>query len=257
MNKPLFLTLAEQMPILCLHCTFHIQSAGKLPAFKGSTLHGWLGQQLLKQNHELYHLLYGSHENNQPKPYALVCLDTRTQWQPNDLLSFEVKLFGSAALLGEQFAQGISLQPLSFGKDRLKITIQSLASHTPQGLRLGIHPTRLVDWLYPIEPQLNHLVALQLQTPLRVKYLNNLLTKTPPSLDIIIKQTQRRLAQLVLFWHDEQPELQNELLPFGGFIGELGFYGDISNALIWLQIGQLLQIGGKTTFGLGCLQVLY
>ncbi|MEN9464696.1 MAG: hypothetical protein RL217_877, partial [Pseudomonadota bacterium] len=48
-----------------------------------------------------------------------------------------------------------------------------------------------------------------------------------------------------------------QFLPFGGLLGEFSYQGDIYNALDWLKVGQVLQIGGKTSFGLGCYKLIY
>lgn len=279
--------LAEQVQVLRLHCTFRILQEGELPAFKGSTLHGWLGQQLRKQSAELYHVLYTEHDQQQPKPYALACHDFRTHYAKNSILSFQLTLYGSATQLADRLLQALCQQTLGLGGAKLAVKIQTVASDTPNGLKLGVHPLPLRVWL-TIEPQqISPTFCVQLRSPLRLKQQGAIIKHGQPSLTLMVSQIQRRLAGLTRFWVDDSPhwqqllkehmrigEYQNlsystyfedwkrysasrqKLLPFGGLLGEFSYQGDIHNALIWLQIGQVLQVGGKTTFGLGCYKLL-
>lgn len=280
--------LAEHMQILRLHCTFVFHQGGELPSFKGSTLHGWLGQQLLKQDPQLYDLLYAEHGQQQPKPYALACHDYRTRFLEQSILSFELTLFGSATQLADRLLQALTQNTFGFGAQRLRISIQSVASNTPQGLRFGVHTLPLAVWLQPEAAQLQHEYVLQLTSPLRIKRQGKIIKDAAPTLPILLGQVQRRLALLSEFWVSDNPKLQQMLaesipigehrtlhsplyfedwqrysntqqkhLPFGGLLGELCYQGDIYHALVWLQAGQVLQLGGKTTFGLGCYHLLY
>ena len=42
---------------------------------------------------------------------------------------------------------------------------------------------------------------------------------------------------------------------FGGLVGDMLFQGEIANAMPWLHMAQYLQLGGKTAFGFGGIQV--
>lgn len=279
--------LAEQMQILRLHCTFVFKQKNQLDEFKGSTLHGWLGRQLHKEDRELFDLLYGEHDQQQPKPYAISCYDHRTEFVENAILSFTLTLFGGVVQFADRLVTALSHKPLGFGKLRAAIALHSVASQTPFGLRLGIRPLPLVNCLEQRAPNLVHSCSLQLLSPLRLKEEGRIVKQGVPALADILVHTQRRLAYLVRYWVNEDPKwqeairrpillgehqslesavyyedwlrysnTQQRLLPFGGLMGELSYTGDIYHALQWLQVGQLLQIGGKTTFGLGCYQVL-
>ena len=181
----------------------------------------------------------------------------------------------------------IARKPLGFGEQRLRINLHSVASQTPAGLRLGIHPVRVADYLEPHPAELIHSCAIQLISPLRLKEQGSIIKNYAPSLSSLLGHIKRRLALLVLFWVDENPLWQSylklpvlvgdhqlldspvyfedwlrysgsrkELLPFGGLLGEICYQGDIYKALAWLEVGELLQIGGKTTFGLGSYRLL-
>ena len=252
------------------------------------TLHGWLGQQLLKQDAELYNLLYAEHEQQQPKPYALACHDFRIQYAKNATLNFQITLFGSVTALAERLVQALCRQTLGFGSARLVVKIHTIASDTPNGLRLGIHSLPLADWLAPEPMKIFQTVCLQLGSPLRLKKHGSIIKGGELPLTLLISQIQRRFAALVKFWVDDSSYWQDSLkehvrlgehqslsnssyfedwqrysnshqqfLPFGGLLGEFSYQGDIYNALDWLKVGQVLQIGGKTSFGLGCYKLIY
>lgn len=279
--------LAARMQLLRLHCTFAFQQGGNLPAFKGSMLHGWLGHQLLKQDKPLYNLLYAEHGQQQPKPYAIACHDHRTAFPEQATLSVEITLFGSATQVADRLVHALSTHPLGLGSQRLRISLQSMASHTPQGLRLGVHTLPLAAWLRAEPVSMWQDCVLQLTSPLRIKQKGRIVRHEVPSLSLLLSQVQRRLALITAFWVDDDPAWQDvfthpvplgdhrtlksplyfedwqrysrsrqELLPFGGVMGELCYQGDIYHALEWLQVGQFLQLGGKTTFGLGCYRLL-
>lgn len=285
------LSLAEQFDILRLRCTIELQKDGTLPAFKGSMLHGWLGHALQGQDAPLYHLLYGEHANQQPKPYLIrVGEDYRQQWHAGEMWTFEVVLLGSACDMAQRLADALLAgNKLGLGPQRLPFRWQSIASVLPGRVQPGLHASRLSQWLQPVAPSLNSELALQLQSPLRLKYKSNIIKSGAPPLSLLLQQIQRRYSLLSTFWVNEDPTLlndlkqslpilgdhnthgsrvqfedwlrhstrQNELLPFGGLTGQLCYQGDIAPAITWLQLGEQLQIGGKTTFGLGQYQLMY
>ena len=283
--------LAEQFEILRLHCTIELQKDGNLPNFKGSMLHGWLGHALKGQDAPLYHLFYGEHASNQPKPYFVrVANDYRQRWHRGEMWSFEIVLLGSACRMAERLVTAlVASTPLGLGPQRLPFNLQSIASVLPNRLKPGLHSSQLLDWLQPVEPRLDGEIALQLHSPLRLKHKGSIIKDGIPDLSLLVQQASRRLALLSTFWVNDNPELlsalkhslpylgdyhsqgskmyfedwlrhsvrQNELLPFGGLMGQLCYQGDIVPAISWLQVGEQLHIGGKTTFGLGQYQLMY
>ncbi len=44
---------------------------------------------------------------------------------------------------------------------------------------------------------------------------------------------------------------QHAWMQFGGFLGQIRYRGDLRPFLPWLALGEWMQVGGKTTFGLG------
>lgn len=282
--------LTAQFDILRLHCTLKLQKGGQLPAYKGAMWHGWLGQQLQQQDPQLYHLLFQQHEDQQPKPYLInVGADYRQHWQANELITVELVLLGHATELADRLLTALQTAPQrGLGPERLPFTWQSLASVLPGRIRPGLHTTSLKDWLQPVTPSLHTELALQLQSPLRMKYRGQFIRQGVPSLALLLKQISRRLGLITLYWVNEDPQLQQQLqqlpqlgdydnrgsctrfedwqryslrqqepLPFGGLTGQLCYHGDVAAAIPWLQLGEQLHIGGKTTFGLGRYQLIY
>ncbi|MFA0350565.1 CRISPR system precrRNA processing endoribonuclease RAMP protein Cas6, partial [Vibrio sp. 10N.222.55.C6] len=121
-------------------------------------------------------------------------------------------------------------------------------------------------------------------TPLRLKQNSNIVKKQAPELKFWVNQSLRRLTQLGRFWVNDNQELfdrvyqhtldsipnnvdwqshcyfedwmrysrrHGKALPIGGLKGQVSFYGDLEALIPILKIGELLQVGGKTTFGLG------
>ncbi|SUI56587.1 CRISPR system precrRNA processing endoribonuclease RAMP protein Cas6 [Shewanella baltica] len=285
------LDLAEQFEILHLRCNLILQADGVLPAFKGSLWHGWLGHAIKGLDEPLYQLLYGSHAEQQPKPYLIKAgADHKQQWRAGEMLEFDIILLGSACQLGQRLVSALlSGQRLGLGTNRIPFRIQSLTSVLPMRQTPGLHVARLIDWLMPMDVGLDCEIALQLHSPLRLKQNGNIIKSATPALPELIKQISRRMALLTLFWVNEDPCLQaalfktlpilgdyqsdgshvwfedwqrfstrqHEQLPFGGLKGQLCYRGDLSAAIPWLQLGELLHMGGKTTFGLGQYRLIY
>lgn len=281
--------LTERFSYIKLRFFFRLQQDGHFPPFKGSLWHGWLGH-MIKGTPSLYQLLYGNHANQQPKPYQIQTDGNRQEfWQRGDIVSFDLILLGAACQAAEHLVASLVRSPcLPLGIQKVPITIHSIATITPFGLQPGIQNGLLSDWLRPKQVSIWHEVALQLESPLRMKYQGNIVKKGPVPLLFLIEQIARRFALITHYWVDDDEHLlsgiplaipalgenqqsgtsvrfedwqrfsvrQGEQLPFGGLIGQLCYQGDIAPAIPWLQIGQQLQVGGKTTFGLGCYSLI-
>ncbi|ELV7509163.1 CRISPR system precrRNA processing endoribonuclease RAMP protein Cas6 [Aeromonas veronii] len=281
--------VTERFSYLRLRFYIRLQQDGRLPPFKGSLWHGWLGH-MIKGAPPLYQLLYGNHAVQQPKPYQIQTDGNRQElWQQDDIVSFDLVLLGAACQAAEQLVACLGRSPcLPLGAQKIPVTIHSIATVTPFGLHPSIHIGQLYHWLQPQPVSIWHEVALQLESPLRMKYQGNIVKKIPLPLPFLLEQIARRLALLTHYWVDESEHLlstiplaipslgeyqqqgtcvrfedwqrfsvrQGEQLPFGGLIGQLCYQGDIAPAIPWLQIGQQLQVGGKTTFGLGCYRLI-
>ena len=284
--------LAGQFTLLKLNITIQFQRDTELPSYKGSMLHGWFGHALKQVDEHAFFVCYGEHNNQQPKPY-LICPsgDHKQHWKKGELYHFELALFGQATKLIDQVLLALKRgESLGFGSQRTPFKILSVASCTPTGLKAGILEYTLLDFLSTAQAEtasIEQEMALNLLTPLRIKSQNSVCRHGIDSLDLLIKQIQRRLVQLSEFWVTDNAELFDDfyqqspiirqakitnhcyfedwerysfkterLTPFGGLKGQLSLLGDLAPLLSLLQIGELLHIGGKTTFGLGKYQLI-
>nr|WP_279162681.1 CRISPR system precrRNA processing endoribonuclease RAMP protein Cas6 [Plesiomonas shigelloides] len=279
--------------LLKLTITIQFQQDTQLPAFKGSMLHGWFGHALKAADEHAYLICYGEHENQQPKPY-IICPsdDHKTEWRKGELYRFELSLFGEAIQLLDSLFAALKIgERLGFGPKRTPFQVLSIATQTPFGYRAGAMPSTLANMiLQPASPQpldIPSELAVTFITPARFKY-QGLVCKTDiPNIHFLNQQILRRLIQLTRFWVMDEPELFDDLyayqpnayqqsmschcyfedwqrfslkrqehLPFGGLKGQISFYGELAHFIPLLKVGELLHIGGKTTFGLGKYQLI-
>ncbi len=286
--------LIQQFNLLKLRVYIQFKQDTVLPAFKGSMLHGWLGHALKKADEHAFFVCYGEHDNQQPKPYIITPnSDHKTEWHQNEIFDFEITLFGSAIDLVDHIFVALKLgESMGFGKNRTPFSVLSISSVLPTHQQTGVHSFTLHDAISAqLDTQraftLNHEIALQLITPLRMKHQGKIVQQTAPPLEFFLGQIQRRLILLSKFWVMDEPLLFNEIkqqvpllgafkstahcyfedwkryslkeqksLPFGGLKGQFSFCGEVIEALPLLIIGEQLHIGGKTTFGLGKYQLI-
>ncbi len=284
--------LSSQFRLLKLHVTIAFEKTGTLPDFKGSMLHGWFGHALKGGGGNAYNVLFGNHAPNQPKPYVICpSNDHKADYQKGELYSFEITLLGDSVVLADKLITAVRYgEKLGLGYQRLPFKVVSIASNTPLGLKPGLHICNLQDWLSDLRsyPEQTQEMAVQMITPMRCKYKGCIIKEPVNDLNFWVTQVLRRLTQLTKFWvNDSQTLLDNvyaqqlpihvetgeafgyyedwqryslkqkEQLPFGGVKGQVSFYGMLGLAPILLKIAELIHIGGKTTFGLGKIKLIY
>ena len=289
--------LAKEFDLIQIEVTLKLKKDGRLPSFKGSLWHGWLGHVLRRYDPNAYHICFGTHSEFHPKPY-MVCPDgnMQTDWRKNQLIRFQLTLFGRATDLAFSIVKAIhdacNDELLVLGPDKIPIDLLTIASLTPLGKTVGLQVHCLRDWL--ISPYIEasnkpQEIALQFTTPIRVKYQGQILHHSVNDLTFWLNQISRRFVQLSQYWSVDSPEhvdsfyddwksrvpvnielksdlyfedwqrfskKQKEALPFGGLMGQLSAYGELSSLLPLLMIGERLHVGGKTTFGLGQYQLI-
>jgi hypothetical protein len=285
-----FKHLTGRFSLLKLRFYIQFQEDTVLPAFKGSMLHGWFGHALKAVDEQGFHVLFGDHDQQQPKPYA-VCPndDLKQNWHKSELYHFDILLFGQACQLAQVVIDAVACgQILGLGALKTKFELLSVCSVLPSSIKNGIHTTQLSDWLPdPSEFVISQQeMAIHYQTPIRIKSAGQIV-KQPPGLDEWLNHILRRWRQLSSFWivedealytmlYNERPRIgdhevsahvyfedwqrysnkDKRHLPFGGLKGQVSYCGDIAQALPLLAVGQQLRIGGKTTFGLGAYQII-
>lgn len=267
---------------LNLKFRFKLNQAGILPAYKGSMLHGLMGQGLMNVNSRLYHALYNQHDSQQPKAYSVVCDDLIEHPQAGYILSFELRLFGDAIQCSQTLIESLQFaaQQYGLGPKRIKAQLISLSSIRRNKETVGISPFRLLEhWNNSYES--SNECALELVSPLRLKYHGTEL-RHAPSLPILVNSIARRFNALCQYWYQDNHELaahiqrnipslnqvetidhtywqewqryskhSGNLCQFGGLQGMVSYQGNLGPAIPWLELGHYLQVGSKTTFGLG------
>lgn len=282
---PAFISLASRFSILKLRIYAQLLRDTTLPAFKGSMLHGWLGHALKSVDENAFHVLFGEHDQQQPKPYIVIPgPDLKTEWREGEIYSFEIILFGDATNFADRLIDACKLgNRFGLGPKRCPFDTVSVCTVIRDRIQPGIRPAHLIDYLPNLQsPKPVVEAAIHIETPLRLKQHGKIIINSAPPLEQWLRHIVRRWQLLSQFWvlddqslldslYTELPVLGNyeqaehvyfetwerwshkgqKQLPFGGIRGQVGFYGDIALAMPWLYIGQCLHIGGKTTFGLG------
>ena len=282
--------LTQQCNLLKLRIHIQFKQNTVLPVFKGSMIHGWLGHAVKRIDERAFFALYGAHDDQQPKPYV-VCPneDHKTHWQAQELYYFDIVLVGQVTQLSGVLLKALEYgQTLGFGPQRTEFSLISVSSLLPGITKAGIHTTALSNWLTPQSESFENIeLAVNFTTPVRLKVNGKILQHQAPNLSLLLKQVSRRFSQLCQFWVCDEPELihglyqelpllgeyeqnshiyfenwkrfslkEKQQLPFGGLKGQVSYFGEIAPALPWLQIGEQLNVGGKTTFGLGKYQLI-
>lgn len=286
--------LAQQFKLLSLNVTVQLQADATLPSFKGSMLHGWFGHALKQASSRAFHICYGEHDQQQPKPY-LICpsQDYKTQWKRNEIFEFKLCLFGDAIELTDDIFKALIMgEKNGLGPKRVPFKLVSIASHTPTGLKAGAHISNLLDWV-DLREQNNPLLkdkelAITLLTPLRLKLHGNIVKEPPVDPQFWVTSILRRLQLISRYWVIDSDELfqqittdykvaqqinisshcyfedwqrfslkQAEQLPFGGLKGQIRFFGQTQLLQPLLLLGEQIHMGGKTTFGLGQYRLIY
>ncbi|MEO0114292.1 MAG: CRISPR system precrRNA processing endoribonuclease RAMP protein Cas6 [candidate division WOR-3 bacterium] len=220
-----------------------------------------------------------------PHPFIIEPpLDTKTDYEPNDLLSFNLILLGKAIDFLPYFIYAFeAMAEKGLGKGRGKLAVQSVnqghkiiydgasktLKSTVQEKELKTQKSRK-----PINQ-----IGLRFLTPLRIIYQDRL----AQSLDfhIIIRNLLRRIG-LLSYFHSEKPfeidyqgliqqalsiktktadlkrlewarysSRQERLIKMAGLIGEAIYQGNLTPFIPYLKIGEKVHIGKGTVFGFG------
>lgn len=288
--------LLEQFRYCRLTFTVQLQRECKLPAHKGSMLHGWFGQALKRFNEGAYRVFFVAHEQQQPKPYVVVTPpDYRTQYAASELFEFSIILLGHTCDLAERVIEALQRgASLGLGKERTPFELVSVNSVLPNGPILGIAECTIAEFVgNRLQNVANHSnqpeqqLAINFKTPIRVKHQNQIVQDSLRSVGFVGIQVARRLTQLARYWVTDTPDLldsimanqpyykeyefterlqyetwqrfslkQREQLPFSGLKGQVSAFGDFTHLLPLLYAGECVHVGSKTTFGFGEMEVI-
>lgn len=278
-----------EFPILRLR--FVILSHGmELPPFHAALWHGVIGARLRELDPHAYLQLW---EQEAGSLYAIHAPYGPTRIAPGEHIAFELRLFGNgvalansiaAAVLGATASLGSFLPHGQRGSGELEQLFSiGMGGPIPLPLRVDLD---LADRAIAAGKILENVggrqspaVRLLLDAPLRLKDQGHLLTRHP-SFSQLLRRIFGRMRQLnpvseaqtardliarataidahgAVRWVDLErwSARQRAEMAFGGIHGFLEYHGELGPYLPWLALGEWLQLGGKTTFGLGAYQL--
>ena len=287
------LNCCDQLLVARLKVYFRLEADGEFPVYPGSMLHGLFGHALKGTDERLYHLCFSQIDAHQPKPYAIFPqFGGREHWQKGEIVSFELKLFGKLAEHQAVFtnvfhqAETFGIGPRRTPFKLLQITqLYADGEHQAGALETLGNYIRYRHRAFCEGAEIDTL-HIQFQTPVRLKE-NDQIAHKCPDIGLWLINAQRRLSRLMYYWQDDTPALQQKInalrpenyavqlvdhsytenwqrfskkdkrmLKFDGLAGSMSLYGECSYIALWLAIAESLQIGGKTTFGLGQIKIL-
>ncbi len=273
-----------------IHCT----SLGlRWEGFPGHFLHGGIGMMLHRTAPPLFDLLYGTGESGQrPRRWWLQPpLDGRDVLSPGDAFHFDIFFFDMEPEWLRGAFDAITLAGwVGLGKSRGRFRPERVEWIGPEGPsevrddlvapEMGITLEALLAACRPPGP-VDHL-TVHLLTPLQIRQDGRYL-ESPPSAELLLDCLLARVSQLTSIGKPAIPESapaleasraallrrhrircaagwrysarQEREMPFGGLLGSLEYAGELTPAYPWFALAQWLQIGAKTTFGLGTVRI--
>ena len=279
----------EDFPILRLR--FFLRSNGlSLPHFHGAFWHSVLGMGLHRKFPETYEALWKKEGCQLYAIHAPMCLDSLIQpgeIVSFDLTLFGDAT--RYALHCMEALHDVSISGLgrkTFHGERGTACLVAVESITPFGVEVlfgegeesvaNPAPFLAGDILSVAKGVRSNRINLLCETPIHLK-TDNRVCMVPPEFSLIVKRLLGRMNQFVpmpftmekkilldrslevsqgchdIGWFDihRWSSRQEKDLIHGGIVGTLEYSGDLTPFLQWLTMGQWLQIGSKTTFGLG------
>lgn len=269
------------------------QEKSILPAYLGSTLRGAIGH-VLRNDTEACHYLYDNRRLDKKRkevlnPYIIVPpMIGKKLFHKNDVLNFDIMFLGDGAKYAKNVIDALNSQGgLRLGVRRNKFIFDKVVHKTDQRViwqnrTFYQAAMRKIPLVYKTLDNVES-VTIKFITPLR-RRRNNELLKDVDFSSIIrnityrIKSLTERYGGLVdteeiehihklsskINTTKKDIELVNmerysnrtkEKMDFGGLMGSMSFYGDLSLFVPWLYAAQILHIGGNTTFGMGRIEV--
>ncbi|MEW6559356.1 MAG: CRISPR system precrRNA processing endoribonuclease RAMP protein Cas6 [Pseudomonadota bacterium] len=264
--------------------------------YPGALLHSGLGMMLAKVSPAVFALFIGGEdaragESSRPRPWwMLPPLDTRLAFAPGDDLQVDLLFANPQPEWAPVCAQALAaLGEAGVGKMRGRFVLlrHEPVPWDPSGRLALAEPAALIDMLQSARSAAandGHL-GVQLLTPLRMKgegglvqqapsavlFLKRLLARAamlagvpvqelPLASDALQQATAMRITQQALHWDDlsRYSARQQAELPMGGLTGWLRYSSKapMDAVFAWLSVGEWLQVGTKTTFGLGAYRLV-
>jgi len=286
--------MVDPPPIHMLPLRFTLQSLGlRFPSFPGSIWHGGLGMVLAAAAPSAFATLY---RNDSTSPLYALAPPPQEQIPPKTSFTVGITLFGPACEHALAVTEAISRLGCVGLRPGGPFVLTAAEMVTPQGpVLLADHQRGLVarpesypltDYVAPT-PQPAKRALLSFTTPLRIKEGNALVTKTPTFAQFI-HRVLSRVEQLAYAAGAALPltkEMRESILAeargvetgeahlsstgiqrrsartlqqmhFSGLTGTVEYRGTMALTLPWLKLATLTQVGGKSAFGFGVIDIL-
>jgi hypothetical protein len=229
-----------------------------------------------------------------PHPYVIEPPpDTQTRYSAGDAFDFTLFLFGRFneslpyfIFAFEQMGQMGAGQRINGRRPRFvleKVTANGADIYTGAARKIqgNYLPENMMLPVTPASPV--NRVEINLLTPLRLKYLNEL--ESSLSFHVLIRAALRRVSSLFAAYGDGEPELdyrglvkraqeitieeshlhwfdwrrwsnrQDQEMLMGGLIGKVAYCGDLTEFIPLLLLCETLHLGKQTAFGLGKIKI--
>lgn len=274
------------------HCT---SLGLRWDGFAGNLLHSGIGMMLHRAAPELYEQLYGEADGEvRPRRWWLQPpLGEREVFAPLDAFYFEVFLLDREAGWIEGLIHAITLVgQAGLGRDRGRFRLERVEWVGFETLETALD---WHEWRGSSVVTLDKILAanrwparlgqlkLHLLTPLQLKH-EGMYVREAPEMSLLFDRLLGRVSQLTgrgkaylpgveaarlaaavtrlhaaeVRWKPGKrySARQDREMPFGGMVGRLVYRGaDLSALYPWFALGEWLQLGAKTTFGLGVIRV--
>ncbi len=263
-----------------------------LDGFAGPVWRSGLGLALSLHFPRVFELLF-SEQAKLGRLYALA--PPMNSIRPGDPFEFGLNLFGEATEHALACVQALAwMGDIGLGEQRGNFVLEEgrVEGVSPPFLKadqeLQAWPDSLCSTHWISGQHRSELVRVELRTPLRIKECNEVACQAP-QFSQLVRRIHGRLAQLCEAAKEVSPYSVQELaqhhmlanevqlvksevgwyetrrrssrsrqtMVFGGLTGTLTYAGDLAPFSGLLGLGEVLQLGGKTVFGFGCVRNVY
>lgn len=284
---------ASPRPLRILPLCFVLRSLGiKFPDFSGSVWHGGLGMVLAQQSPTAFRCLYQT--QSESRLYALLP-PMESSFPIGKEFELRVTLFGPGVDHALAVTQAIAelgrlgMRPGGhyemIAAKIIRPDAETIFMSEQQGFIAVPHALNAEDYLLS-GSQATNACHVRFVTPLRIKEGNDLLRHSP-SYSQVLRRIFSRIDQLAHV-ADEMPPFDksargivygeaervvikaskissysmerrsarsHQQMQFNGLLGAIDYVGEMQLTLPWLRLGSITQLGGKTAFGFGGLEI--
>lgn len=283
----------ESVPLRILPMRFVLRSGGmRFSGFSGSVWHGGVGMMLAQQSPTAFGLLYQN--NPESRLYSLLP-SMSTSIPAGETFELRVTLFGPGVDHALAIAQAIAELGRVGMRPGGHYQVIAAYLVRPEGDAIFLSEREgfialprayaIKDYLQVMQP-LATACRVSLVTPLRIKDGNDLL-RTAPGYAQLLRRIFGRLDQLAHVAGEATPLAKSgrdalyeeaalvatetssvrahgiqrrsarsaQQMQFDGIAGAVDYTGLMQYTLPWLKLGCITQLGGKTAFGFGGLEI--